>query len=290
MSVYVNGERVDELEIGHEAERLRPYYEHVFHEMPENEREGQLVEWARENVIERLLLQQAAIRDPEPLEETDVEDAYRDLLQDYGGRDSFYQRHELSLEQEPEVKDDIRKRLLLKRKMDKIAAGVPTPTSDEAHRYYEEHRDEFVVPETVHAAHIIKQVRPDQNPQPVEEEMRQILKKLRNNADFSEMARQHSDCPDRGGDLGFFPRGQMVEPFEEVVFKLEPGGVSDVFRTEFGWHIAKVFEKRESELRPFEYVDESIQERLREEATQSALEQFIDLEREKAVIEERADD
>jgi parvulin-like peptidyl-prolyl isomerase len=290
MSVYVNGERVDEAEVEHEAERLRPYYEHVFQDMSDEEREKQLVEWARENVVERLLLLQAAVRDPEPIEDAAVEEAYQTILKDHGGREQFYQRHELDLDKEPEVKDDIRKRMLLKLKLDKITAGAAAPGPEDAQRYYEEHRDEFVVPETVHAAHIIKQVRPGQDPKAVEEELIQVLKKLRNNADFTEMAQKHSDCPDGGGDLGFFPRGQMVESFEEVVFNLEPGGISNVFRTEFGLHIAKVFEKRESELRPFEYVGDSIQEKLREEADQEAIERFIDQEREQAAIEERMDD
>ncbi|HNY27206.1 MAG TPA: peptidylprolyl isomerase [Candidatus Sumerlaeota bacterium] len=290
MSLYVNGEPLDEIEITREAERLRPYYEEVFHEQPAEAQEQQLLEWARENVIERVLLQQAAVRDPEPLEDAAVEEAYQTLLQDHGGREQFYQHHELALEKEPEVKDDIRRHMLLKLKLDKIATEAVEPGSGDAQRYYEEHRDEFVVPETVHAAHIIKQVRPGQDPKAVEEELLQVLKKIRNNADFTEMAQQHSDCPDGGGDLGFFPRGQMVESFEEVVFNLEPGGVSNVFRTEFGLHIAKVFEKRESELRPFEYVEESIQDRLREEANQEAIERFIDGEREKATLEERADD
>ncbi len=290
MGLYVNGEQVDEIEIMREAERLRPYYEEVFQDQPAEEQERQLMEWARENVIERLLLLQAAVRDPEPIEDAAVEEAYQAILRDHGGRDQFYQRHELDLDKEPEVKDDIRKRMLLKLKMDKITAGATIPDPENALRYYEEHRDEFVVPETVHAAHIIKQLRPGQDPKAIEEELLQILKRIRNNADFTEMAKKHSDCPDGGGDLGFFPRGQMVESFEEVVFNLEPGGVSNVFRTEFGLHIAKVFEKRESELRPFEYVGESIQEKLREEADQEAIERFIDLEREKATIEERADD
>lgn len=290
MTLYVNGEALDEIEIIREAERLRPYYEHVFQDQPAEEQEKQLMEWARENVIERVLLQQAAVRDPEPLEDADVEEAYQALLQDHGGREQFYQHHELALEKESEVRDDIRRHMLLKLKLDKIATEAVEPGPEEARRYYEEHQDEFVVPETVHAAHIIKQVRPGQDPKPVEEEMQQILKKLRNNADFTEMVQKHSDCPDGGGDLGFFPRGQMVESFEKVVFNLEPGGISPVFSTEFGLHIAKVFEKRESELRPFEYVGESIQDRLREEANQEAIERFIDGEREKATLEERADD
>jgi peptidyl-prolyl cis-trans isomerase C/peptidyl-prolyl cis-trans isomerase SurA len=72
-----------------------------------------------------------------------------------------------------------------------------------------------------------------------EQEMKQIKAQIDQGADFSSLAKKHSDCPSsrEGGDLGFFGRGQMVGPFEEAAFSLPVGGTSGVVETPFGYHV-----------------------------------------------------
>ncbi len=73
-----------------------------------------------------------------------------------------------------------------------------------------------------------------------------IMNELKSGKDFSELARKFSSCPSSkmGGDLGFFKRGQMVKEFEDAAFALEPGQISMPIRTQFGFHIIKILEKR----------------------------------------------
>jgi parvulin-like peptidyl-prolyl isomerase len=118
-------------------------------------------------------------------------------------------------------------------------------------------------------------------------QMQQILKELRDGADFDEMARKHSDCPENAGDLGFFPRGSMVQGFEDVVFGMEVGQTSDVFKTEFGYHIARVSDTKPAMPCPLEDVREVIVRELTEQTRQKAIEKFIDAQKAKAVIEEK---
>ena len=84
MALYVNGEKVDEGRIKTEAERLRGEYERVFVEMDKEEREKQLHEWSRENVIEGVLLHQAAQREIKDIRNEEVEGAYKKLLEEHG--------------------------------------------------------------------------------------------------------------------------------------------------------------------------------------------------------------
>jgi len=104
--------------------------------------------------------------------------------------------------------------------------------------------------------------------------------------DFAELADAHSNCHDPGGDLGWFTRGQMVEEFENTVWKMKPGEVSEVFATRFGFHVVKMIERRPAGILPFEEVVEHVRRRVTEELRDRAVEAYLDSLREQATIEE----
>lgn len=123
------------------------------------------------------------------------------------------------------------------------------PTDKEIADFYKQKlKTLFTHPERVRAQHILIEVAPDASAQAHQEakaKAESILQQLKNGADFAKLAAQYSDDPgsrDRGGDLGFFERGQMIKPFEDVAFSLKPGQISGVVETRFGYHIIKVNE------------------------------------------------
>jgi len=91
--------------------------------------------------------------------------------------------------------------------------------------------------EQVRASHILVKT---------EEEAKILKNNIKNAEDFAAAAQQHSSCPSsaNGGDLGFFPRGMMVKPFEDAAFDLEIGKISDPVKTQFGWHLILVTDKK----------------------------------------------
>ncbi len=106
-------------------------------------------------------------------------------------------------------------------------------------------------------------------------------------ADFAALAKEHSDCPSKenGGDLGGFPRyGRMVEPFAEVAFALEPGQISDIVETRFGYHIIKLAEKRMPQESSLEEVKDQIRSELEEKAVQDRGRRLTQELKEKASI------
>lgn len=106
-------------------------------------------------------------------------------------------------------------------------------TVSKAAAYTEENQKVY---KTVRAKHILVKT---------EEEAEEIMKKLENGEDFDTLARQYSFCPskEKGGDLGFFNRGQMVPEFENAAFSTPIGGIVGPVKTRFGWHIIKVTRK-----------------------------------------------
>lgn len=111
--------------------------------------------------------------------------------------------------------------------------------------YYEKNPDKFTFDE-VQASHILVAS---------ETEAKDILAKVKQGQDFATLAKEFSTCPskEKGGDLGYFQKGQMVKEFEDVAFALNVGDLSDVVKTQFGYHIIKVTDKKK-ELKKFEDV------------------------------------
>src|SRR4029077_20899689 len=106
--------------------------------------------------------------------------------------------------------------------------------------------------EEVHARHILV---------PTEDEAKAILAQLKGGTDFATLAKEKSKDPGsaEGGDLGYFGKEQMVPEFAEVAFKLEKGQVSDPVKTQFGWHIIKVEDKRTKPVPEFDKVKEQVE-------------------------------
>jgi len=141
-------------------------------------------------------------------------------------------------------------------------------TVEDANEYYQQNKKAYNVPEQVRASHIlIKPDLSDPNSDPndakalAREKTEDLLKQIKEGADFAALAKTHSADPGsavKGGDLNFFPRGPMVAPFEKVAFELEIGKVSDVVETKYGYHIIKVTDRKDAGVTAFEQVKENI--------------------------------
>ncbi|OVE73669.1 hypothetical protein BVX94_03195, partial [bacterium B17] len=142
--------------------------------------------------------------------------------------------------------------------------------------YYKENKDDFQTPETIGARHIVKHLDSGQDKSKSYVEILNIKEEISKGSSFEKMAEEHSDCPENAGDLGYFGRGQMVQEFEDIAFNMKPGEISDVFLTGFGYHIVKVYDRRESGYAPFEDVKNYISAHLHEEKKNKALEDYLD--------------
>jgi peptidyl-prolyl cis-trans isomerase C len=120
------------------------------------------------------------------------------------------------------------------------------------HKVYEDAAKQMSEEQEVHARHILVEK---------EDEAKAIATELKGGADFAQLAKQKSKDPGaaEGGDLGYFTKDQMVPEFAEVAFKLEKGQISDPVKTQFGWHIIKVEDKRKRQLPEFDKVKDQIE-------------------------------
>ena len=145
-----------------------------------------------------------------------------------------------------------------------------TVSDTQVEDYYKTHQDEFRQPEEADARHIL--IRPAANDDAgwakAEAEAEMVYKKaVAPGADFAKLAREYSQDPgskDKGGDLGWFPRGRMVKPFEDAAFALKPGQISKPVKTQFGYHIIQLVALRPAGEQPLAEVKDTIKQKLAE--------------------------
>jgi peptidyl-prolyl cis-trans isomerase C len=154
------------------------------------------------------------------------------------------------------------------------AKGKAATTDTEMKKVYEDASKQIAGEQEVHARHILVET---------EDEAKAVKAELDKGADFAELAKKKSKDPGAsdGGDLGFFTKEQMVPEFSEVAFKLEPGKISDPVKSQFGWHIIKVEEKRNRKPPEFDAVKAQIETYV----TRKAQAEYVGKLREAAKIE-----
>lgn len=151
---------------------------------------------------------------------------------------------------------------------------VVVPPAD-VQRSYNENIQQYQTPEQIRASHILLNTG-GKDEAAVRKQAEDLLAKVKAGGDFAALATQYSEDPGskvKGGDLDFFGRGRMVPEFEEVAFKMEPGQVSDLVKSQFGFHIIKLTEKRPGSTRTIDQVRQQIQQQL---ASQIADQQMVD--------------
>ncbi len=261
MSLKVNGEEIPQADIDNEVARLKPDYDRFVRDQNPDGSDEQLIAWSKENLVERTLIRQQASLLPDPPPDPEQEED-ADAAPEY----------------------------VLQRKVDQFVKSIgdraATPTEKELRQYYKTNKQDFRTPEQVRASHIVKHTNQGEDRMQAYAQILNVKSQLDKGVSFEELAHKHSDCPDSGGDLGYFGRGQMVQEFEDVVFALKTDAVSDVFETPFGFHIAKVYDRQPGGSVPFDQVKDHIAAQLVQERRTKALEAYVDELKEKAVIED----
>ncbi len=141
-------------------------------------------------------------------------------------------------------------------------------TDEDMRSYYKANSESYTAPESVRARHILLKVpaNAEENvKQDTEKKAEGILERIRSGEDFEKLASELSDdtgSKQKGGDVGFFQRGRMVKPFEDAAFSMKKGEVSGLVETKFGFHIIRVDDRKEAQLKPFDGVKEEIRSTL----------------------------
>ena len=234
-----------------------------------------------EGLIEREVLYQESHRAGIKIPDQKVDDQLADIKKRFPTEEDFKKALVGMNLTEAEVRSQIQRGLAIRELIDQKVANKIVITDEATQAYYTDNPKLFVQPEQVKASHILIKVEPtadDATKAAARKKINEIQQKLKGGGDFAELAKEYSEGPSgpRGGDLGYFKRGQMVKPFEDAVFSMQINEVSDLVETRFGYHLIKVTDKKAEETLPYADVKEKIAQRLKQEQVEKAATLYVE--------------
>lgn len=212
-----------------------------------------------DSLITNKVIEMEAAKEKVKVTGNEIDDELTKLQESYGGEEAFaaaLEQNQVSMEK---IREDI-EIYLLAEKM--IGASIDV-TEEEMKTYFEENKESFDQKEQVKASHILVED---------EETAKKVKKELDQGKDFAELAKEYSTDSSNaanGGDLGYFGKGEMAEEFEKTAFALETGAISEPVKTEFGYHIIKLLDKKAAKAAEFEEHKEEIKELLFDQEVQA---------------------
>ena len=224
------------------------------------------------------------------VEDAEIDGKLAEIRKQFPTEDAFQQALKDRNTSVEKVRSDARVDLSVNKLMTAEMANVPGPSDAEAKDFYDKNPDKFKQPEQVRASHILIKVDKTADAaakKKARAEIDAVMKKVKAGGDFAKLAQEHSQdgSASQGGDLNYFSKGAMVEPFNKVAFELKPGQVSDVVQTDFGYHIIKVADHRAERTIPFDEIQPRIKEFLEQEKKRAHETSFIEGLKKKTKIE-----
>lgn len=220
----------------------------------------------------------------------EVDKGLADLKAQYPSEEAFVEQlksESIALES---LKEMLAKDISIQKLVDGVLSKKVIVTDDAKRKFYAENESEMEQPEHLKLRHILVRV-PDSATEEQREQARLKIEGLRKQiteggADFGALARENSDDPgsrDKGGELTLI-EGQAAPPFEEAAFKLQPGEISGVVQTQFGYHIIQLLERVPARKLPYEEVEERIEQYLQQEALRREVQEEVGSLRAKAAV------
>ena len=243
-----------------------------------------------ENLIGRELLYQTSQKHGIKVDEAAINNQLAMLKKRFPSEAEFNKVLSKNNLSEAAIRAQLERNMAIKEFIDKQFVQKVTISDKESKAYYESNPEYFKQPEQVQASHILIKIDSEADESQkaqARKKIEKIQKRLQKGEDFAALAKEFSQCPSnaKGGDLGYFQRGQMVPPFEQVAFALKPGAVSDIVETRFGYHLIKVIDKKSETTIPYKDVKDKLEQHLKQEKIQKEVTLYVEKLKEKAKVE-----
>jgi peptidyl-prolyl cis-trans isomerase C len=257
--------------------------------VPADQRDRVYREVLDQLVMMRVLEQEAASRKI-AVADTDIDGQIAELKKRFPDEATFAKELAARGMSAADLRSEARSQIAISKMMEAEVTPKATVGEGDVKAFYEQNPNQFKQPETFRASHILIRVEPsatDASKKQARAQVEGLLGQLRAGADFAALAKAHSQdgSAPNGGDLNYFPRGQMVEPFQKAVDALQVGEISGIVETQFGYHIVKLTDKRPARTVPLAEASPQIGQFLLRRAQQQKANEFLQSLRAKGKVE-----
>lgn len=280
VAASINGEVIYASDVAREVDAVARQYGIDLNSEQGRSQRTEISRIVLDQLLEQRLILQEARKRGAVATDTQIDEALAEIRANFPSDSEF----QFALSQRGLTLSDLRERLRTNITVQNLQSKVSkaTVSEEEIKKFYEANRKDFDQPEQVRVRHILVET---------EAEARFVLARLNRGEKFQDLARTLSKDPgsrDNNGELPLIGRGQLVPEFERVAFTLQPGEVSDVVKTQFGYHIIQVIERRNAQPSNLDQVREQIRRQLLSKKQESDFTAWLKLAKTQAVVK-RAD-
>jgi len=266
----VNGELISKAKFEKNLQQIKAQYKERYGLDFSNKKSAGMLASIKKRLLDQMIqekiLMQKATEKGVKVTEKDIKDRLNQIKAQYKTEDLKKKLKAAGITLE-DVKDNIKKNLIVKKLGAELTKDIKV-TDQELKDYFNKNKEKFVQPAKVKASHILVDTK---------KKAEKIKTKLENGADFAKLAKENSTGPskNKGGNLGYFSKGQMVPAFEKVAFNLKVGEISDPVKTKYGYHIIKVTDKKEGKKLKFAEVKSMIKDSFASRKKQKVLQDYL---------------
>lgn len=255
--------------------------------LPADQRAMLYRQFAEDLVVDKLIDQAS---EGTQVSDADIEAELKKISEQYGSQDRFNEELAASGQTLDDFKTRLAKILRQRKWMESQAPESAAVSDDDIKKFYDENINEFKQPELVRASHILIRVEEGAEDAVVEAKKKvaeELMAAVKKGEDFAKLAKEKSEDPtakENSGDLNFFPKDRMVPEFADAAFSADKGSIVGPVRTQFGWHVINVTDKKDAQTLPLDQVKNDISEYLKQGKQQASVDGVIQKLREGADV------
>lgn len=278
MAFVVNGETISDEVIDEELESIKEHYLNAG-EAVHCDRDEEFLAYAKENVLNRTLLEQASIVEFGEVSDAEVNARFSQIVSEHGSEAAFYENTGFNLGDEFRLKRKVKSGIMVDRYLDKKMGTSGPPSQDELEKYYQDNQDKYLTEVEVEVNQLFIEPQSHDEAKQVFDALYKLRLEILDGSNFTKSAASFCNIEVDEVGMGYITQGNNLPEIESTIFSMVTGEISPIIPTRFGFHMFEVTGRKEPQPIPIEEInnlEETYLLNLREQALESIIKELLE--------------